>query len=244
MTLLRLESVDVLDVSLMASLQSASGLMGSALLLDKPTGWTSYDCIRRLKRYFPKSTKIGHAGTLDPISTGLLILLFGKATKSQQVFMNLSKRYQATMRLGQTTPSMDSETEVTEQKCISGITAEQIQCAIENQIGTIEQIPPMYSAIKVQGERLYKKARRGQTISRKPNLVTVYTAEILDVSGKDIRFSVECSKGTYIRVLAHDIGQTLGVGAHLIALRRTAIGCYHVQQALQLEDLINTLENS
>jgi len=227
----------------MSNIHFATSIIGSAVLLDKPSGWTSYDCIRRLKRYFPKSTKIGHAGTLDPLATGLLILLFGKATKSQQMFMNLTKRYQATMRLGQTTPSMDSETEVIEDKCVSGLTADQIQSAVQNHVGVIEQIPPMYSAIKVKGERLYKIARRGQSIPRKPNQVTIYSADVLRIHKADVCFSVECSKGTYIRVLAHDIGQALRVGAHLIQLRRTAIGSYDVQQASKMQDLIKTLEN-
>ncbi|MCY4172331.1 MAG: tRNA pseudouridine(55) synthase TruB [Bacteroidetes bacterium] len=238
------EGLDVFDAPAIINIRDVTDMIGSVLLLDKPSGCTSYDCIRRLKRYFPKSTKIGHAGTLDPLATGLLILLFGKATKSQQRFMNLTKRYEATMRLGETTSSMDSETEVIEHKAISGITPDQIQAAIEKKIGVIDQIPPMYSAIKVKGERLYKKARRGEVIQRKPNRVTLYSIELLDINGADVRFSVKCSKGTYIRVLAHDLGQSLGVGGHLIQLRRTAIGNYHVQRASTLDTLTNFFERS
>ena len=218
-------------------------IIDSALLLDKPSGWTSYDCIRRIKRYFPKSTKIGHAGTLDPMATGLLILLFGKATKSQQKFLNLNKKYDGALRLGQTTASMDSETELITTESIDSLTADEIRTAFAHQTGTIEQMPPMYSAVKVNGERLYKKARRGEVVTRKPNPITIYFNEILKMDGADVYFRVECSKGTYIRVFAHDIGQTLKVGAHLIELRRTAIGKYNVQQALTMQHLIDVLEN-
>ncbi|MCY4225648.1 MAG: tRNA pseudouridine(55) synthase TruB [Bacteroidetes bacterium] len=217
-------------------------ILGSALLLDKPSGWTSYDCIRRIKRYFPKSTKIGHAGTLDPMATGLLILLFGKATKSQQTFLTLTKQYDGAMRLGQTTASMDSETEIISTQSIDHLTSQQIHTAFAHQTGAVEQIPPMYSAVKVKGERLYKKARRGEVVTRQPNTITIYSNEILNINGGDVHFRVECSKGTYIRVFAHDIGQHLHVGAHLIELRRTSIGEYDVEQALTMQQMIHVLE--
>jgi len=224
-------------------IRSRHEIIDSALLLDKPSGWTSYDCIRRLKRYFPKSTKIGHAGTLDPMATGLLILLFGKATKSQQKFLTLNKKYYGTMRLGQTTASMDCETEPISTQSIDGITFGQIQDAFAHQIGTIEQIPPMYSAVKINGERLYKKARRGEVVSRRANTIIIYSNEIVEINGGDVSFRVECSKGTYIRVFAHDIGQTLNVGAHLIQLRRTSIGEYEVEDVLTMQQLIDALES-
>ena len=216
---------------------------GSAFLVDKPEGWTSYDIIRRLKRYFPKSVKIGHAGTLDPLATGLLILLFGKATKTQQAFLALPKVYYGTMRLGEITPSMDSETEVVERRDITMITPTQIASACIAHTGTIKQIPPMYSAVKVGGERLYKKARRGESVLRKPNTVKVSAFDLLNVSGPDVQFRVRCGKGTYIRALAHDVGQSLGVGAHLTKLRRTAIGAYQVQEAWDMQQLISVLED-
>ncbi len=216
---------------------------GSALLIDKPEGWTSYDVIRRLKRYFPKSVKIGHAGTLDPLATGLLILLFGKATKAQQTFLALPKVYHGTMRLGETTPSMDAETEVTEHRDTAMVTPLQIASVCAAHTGTIKQIPPMYSAVKVGGERLYKKARRGESVLRKPNTVTVSAFDVLDVDGPDVQFRVRCGKGTYIRVLAHDVGQSLGVGAHLTRLRRTAIGAFRLQEAWGMQQLISVLEN-
>lgn len=216
---------------------------GSAFLIDKPEGWTSYDIIRRLKRYFPKSVKIGHAGTLDPLATGLLILLFGKATKTQQAFLALPKVYYGTMRLGEITPSMDGETEVVECRDITMVTLPQIESACIAHTGTIKQIPPMYSAVKVGGERLYKKARRGESVLRKPNTVTVYAFNVLNVDGSNVQFRVRCGKGTYIRALAHDVGQSLGVGAYLTKLRRTAIGTYQVQEAWDIQQLISVLEN-
>jgi len=235
--------VPVQDKSVYACIGTGEIIIDSALLLDKPSGWTSYSTIRRLKRYFPKSTKIGHSGTLDPLATGLLILLFGKATKSQQKFLHLPKTYYGTMRLGEVTASMDSETEVLERKSIDEITSQQIKSACAAHTGIIQQIPPMYSAVKVGGERLYKKARRGESVMRSSNTVTVYSFEVIDIDGADVRFRVQCSKGTYIRALAHDVGQYLCTGAHLTQLRRTAIGNYQVDKACTMEELIVALEN-
>ncbi len=236
--------VSVLDRSSFPGTGLSQQIPGSALLVDKPCSWTSYDVIRRLKRYFPKSTKIGHAGTLDPLATGLLILLFGKATKSHHMFLALPKTYEGTVRLGEVTPSMDSETEVLERKSTETLTLEQVKSACAAHTGAIQQIPPMYSAVKVNGERLYKKARRGESVPRRPNTVTIHALEVLDIHGADVRFRVRCSKGTYIRVLAHDVGQHLHVGGHLTRLRRTAIGEYNVQQSFTVEELTAILENT
>lgn len=236
-------SVPVLDRFSFSQVKSPREYLDSALLLDKPSGWTSYDMIRRLKRYFPRYTKIGHTGTLDPLATGLLILLFGKATKSQQIFLELPKVYDGTLRLGETTPSMDSETNPVEKKNVDGITLAHVQSACENYTGEIQQIPPMYSAVKVGGERLYKKARRGESVRRKPNTVTVYSFKVLQFDGAYVKFRVRCSKGTYIRVLAHDVGKHLGVGGHLTQLRRTAIGNYQVEHAPDITEVIAALEN-
>ncbi len=238
------ESVPVWDTSVCARAGSVEDFLGAALLVDKPGGWTSYDVIRRLKRYFPKKTKIGHTGTLDPLATGLLILLFGKATKSQGRFLRLPKVYDGTMRLGEVTPSMDSATEVTLRKPIDSLTSAQIESACSAHTGVIQQIPPMYSAVKVGGERLYKKARRGESVERSPNTVTIHSFEILCVAGAEVHFRVRCSKGTYIRVLAHDVGQHLRVGAHLTRLRRTSIGSYQVERACSIKQLVAVLENT
>ena len=238
------KSVPVWDASVCARARSAEDFLGTALLVDKPIDWTSYDVIRRLKRYFPKATKIGHTGTLDPLATGLLILLFGKATKSQEQFLRLPKVYDGTMRLGEDTPSMDSATEVTTRKPIDSVTSAQIESACSAFTGVIQQIPPMYSAVKMGGERLYKKARRGESVERSPNTVTIHSIEVLRVKGAEVYFRVQCSKGTYIRVLAHDVGQHLHVGAHLTQLRRTAVGSYQVERACSVEQLVTVLEDT
>jgi tRNA pseudouridine55 synthase len=204
---------------------------GVALLMDKPKGWSSFDVIRALRRLLDVK-KIGHAGTLDPMATGLLIVLVGrKATKQMQHFMDLPKTYEGTLRLGEITPSYDAETEVTERHSWEHITEAKLDQVIEQFTGTITQRPPMYSAVKVDGERLYKKARRGETVERPPRVVTIDAFTWTERDGAEVSFRVECSKGTYIRSLAHDIGQQLGCGAHLVALRRTAIGPYQVDHA-------------
>jgi tRNA pseudouridine55 synthase len=211
---------------------------GSAaiLLMDKPVGMSSFGVIRRLRRFLGVK-KIGHAGTLDPAATGLLICLVGRpATKLQAHFMGLRKTYTGTIRLGQVTESYDAETEIVEENDPSGVTDADLEEARQGFLGEIEQRPPMYSAVKMGGERLYKKARRGETIERPPRSVTVYRFDV-QRRGDDVDFVVECSKGTYIRTLAHDLGQALGVGAHLAALRRTAIGPYRVEDAWTLDAL-------
>jgi len=207
------------------------------LLIDKPAGWTSFDVIRFLKPRIP-ARKLGHAGTLDPMATGLLIVLLGRATREMNRFMELPKVYTGTMRLGEVTPSYDAETPVIERKEWTHITSEDLERTRQLFQGPIEQIPPMYSAVKVKGERLYKKARRGEEIARKPRKVHIYSFELLEQQGADVSFRVICSKGTYIRSLAHDFGQHLGVGAHLVALRREAIGPYRVEQAWTPQEFV------
>jgi len=215
---------------------------GSAaiLLMDKPVGMSSFGVIRRL-RTFLGVRKIGHAGTLDPAATGLLICLVGRpATKLQRHFMGLQKTYTGTIRLGQVTESYDAETEVVEDQDPSGITDAGLEEARQDFLGEIEQRPPMYSAVKMEGERLYKKARRGETVFRPQRPVTIYRFDV-ERRGDAVDFLVECSKGTYIRTLAHDLGQALGVGAHLAALRRTAIGPYRIDDAWTLEALAESI---
>ena len=211
--------------------------VAAALLVDKPAGWTSFDVIRKLRGVL-RNTRMGHTGTLDPMATGLLIVLLNKATKSMDRFMRLDKHYEGTIRLGQTTASYDAETPVLRQTDASHITRSAIEHACGRLTGTISQIPPMYSAVKVQGERLYKKARRGETVRREPNQVRVHRFEIRQRSDDDLAFEVHCSKGTYIRALARDLGQLLEVGAHLVALRRTAIGSFTVKDAWPLTELV------
>lgn len=211
------------------------------LLMDKPPGMSSFGVIRRL-RTFLGVKKIGHAGTLDPAATGLLVCLAGRpATRLQDHFMRLRKTYTGTLRLGQTTESYDAESAVVEERDASGVTDEALEAARQRFVGEVEQHPPMYSAVKVGGERLYKKARRGESVERAARPVTIYRFEVTDRRGDDVDFEVECSKGTYVRTLAHDLGQALGVGAHLTALRRTAIGPFRVEDAWTLERLAEAL---
>ena len=207
------------------------------LLVDKPKGWSSFDVIRKLRRISP-IRKIGHAGTLDPMATGLLICLSGKATKLMNHFLGHDKEYTATIRLGQTTASFDAETEVEHEVDTSGITDADIEQAITAFTGDITQQTPVYSAVKMGGERLYKKARRGERIKPPSRLVTVHSFDVLGRNGDDLEVRIACSSGTYIRSLAHELGQALGVGGHLVALRRTRIGDLNVDDAWDMEGLL------
>ncbi|MEO0557562.1 MAG: tRNA pseudouridine(55) synthase TruB [Bacteroidota bacterium] len=211
-----------------------------ALLIDKPQGITSFGVVKKV-RWALREKKVGHAGTLDPMATGLLILLLGReATRQQDRFMGLPKVYTGTVRLGQTTASYDAETPIESKADASSISRADIELACKPLTGEIEQIPPVFSAIKKGGERLYKKARRGETVEVDARPTTVYAFDVLDVhegpdQTRDVDIRVECSKGTYIRSLAHDLGAALGVGGHLIALRREAIGPFTVREAFELE---------
>ncbi len=216
---------------------------GFALLVDKPQGWSSFDVVRRLRRLLLVK-KIGHAGTLDPMATGLLICLVGKGTKWMEAFMEQTKAYSGTLRLGEITTSYDAETEVVEKRHCDHITESNLETVRKSFEGSMAQQPPMYSAVKVEGERLYKKARRGETIERPSRQVVIYRFDITAYHRPDVSFEVDCSKGTYIRTLAHDFGQRLGCGAHLTALRRDAIGAYHVRKAWSLDLLEQALGKS
>lgn len=210
----------------------------AVLLVDKPAGLTSFDVIRRLRPALGQK-RIGHAGTLDPMATGLLIVLVGReATRQQERFMALPKTYTGTLRLGETTASLDAETPVEQRRDASGISDEDLERVRASFLGEIEQIPPMYSAVKVGGERLYRAARRGEEVERRPRPVTIHRLEWSGRRGPDVDFLVACSKGTYVRTLAHDVGEALGVGAHLVALRRTGIGPFRVEEAWGLEALV------
>ncbi len=213
----------------------------AVLLVDKPEGWSSFDVIRFLRKYLPVQ-KIGHAGTLDPMATGLLIILVGKATRTMSLFMELEKTYEGTLRLGQETPSYDAETPVIAERPWQHVTLDDVKAVACSFVGTIRQRPPVYSALKVKGERLYKKARRGEDVEVPERNVRIYALEILSMEGPFVRFQVRCSKGTYIRSLAHDIGQALGVGAHLVALRRTAIGPFHVEEAFTPQEIAELVQ--
>lgn len=207
------------------------------ILVDKPKDLTSFAVVRRVRR-LAGIKKVGHAGTLDPMATGLLIVLIGRgATRLQDRFMAMQKLYSGTLRLGETTPSFDAETDVTERRDASAVSDEMLERARRTFLGEILQTPPMYSAVKVGGERLYRMARRGEEVQRQARTVAIHRFDIIARRGTDVDFEVECSKGTYIRTLAHDLGEVLGVGAHLVALRREAIGEYRVRDAWPLEEL-------
>ncbi len=210
---------------------------GQVILIDKPLTWTSFDVANKLK-YACKFKKIGHAGTLDPLATGLLILCTGKMTKQIDQYQAQEKEYTGTLVLGKTTPSIDLETAVDAEYDISGITHDAIREAARQLTGEVTQVPPIYSAIRVNGERLYEKARRGETTEIKSRQVTVSVFEVDTTRFPEVDFRIVCSKGTYIRSLVRDLGLLLGNGAYMSALRRTRIGSFRVEDADSLETFI------
>ncbi len=210
---------------------------GSVLLINKPYQWTSFDVVNKL-RFILKIKKIGHAGTLDPLATGLLIICTGKMTKRIEEFMGLEKEYTGKFVLGKTTPSHDLETEVSEGTDISGLTEQQIRDAARSLTGLLHQIPPQHSAIKIGGKRAYQFARKGQDVDLKHREVEVKSFEITDIRLPDASFRIVCSKGTYIRSIARDFGDALGVGAYLADLCRTRIGNFRLADALTIADVL------
>jgi tRNA pseudouridine55 synthase len=205
------------------------------LLLDKPLGWTSNDALQKAKRLY-RAEKAGHTGTLDPLATGLLPLCFGAATKFSQVSLDADKAYRATLRLGHTTSTGDAEGEVLETRPVQ-VDRAAIEAACRQHTGLLEQLPPMHSALKHQGRALYDYARAGIEVAREPRRVCIHRIDIVDWEHETLVIDVQCSKGTYIRTLAEDIGRQLGCGAHLAALRRTASGALRLDDALSLEQL-------
>jgi tRNA pseudouridine55 synthase len=211
------------------------------LLLDKPLGLSSNDALQKAKRLY-HAEKAGHTGTLDPLATGLLPLCFGAATKFSQISLDADKRYLATLQLGVTTTTADAEGEVL-QRCEVAVTRDQLRAACDRFIGPIEQVPPMHSALKRDGKPLYEYARAGIEIERAPRAVTIHAIDIVGGHDDEWMLDVRCSKGTYIRTLAEDIGAVLGCGAHLSALRRTGSGALTLDGALTLEQLAAMDEN-
>lgn len=209
---------------------------GEILLINKPLEWTSFDVVKKVRNTI-RVKKVGHAGTLDPLASGLLILCTGKFTKRIDEIQGQEKEYTGTIRLGEATPSYDRETEVTETRNISHITDESVKAAAAEFTGTIEQVPPIYSAVQVNGKRAYDLARQGKSAELKPRTITIKAFDITSIEGAEANFRVICSKGTYIRSLAHDLGQKLGCGAHLSSLVRTRIGDYRLADALTIEDI-------
>jgi len=206
------------------------------LLIDKAPGMTSHDVVAITRRVL-NTRKVGHCGTLDPLATGLLIITIGRGTKIQDLLMSEDKEYVGTIRLGQTTGSQDADGQIMEEKPVPALTRGEIDAAFNQFQGDFYQTPPMVSAIKKDGVPLYKLARQGKTIEREPRLVHVYGHEIIKVELPEIEFRVVCSKGFYVRTYAHDIGQILGCGGHLKALRRTASGNFRADGVLTVEEL-------
>ena len=216
---------------------------GKVLLIDKPLEWTSFQVVNKIRweikqKFHLKKIKVGHAGTLDPLATGLLILCTGKFTKKIEEFQAQEKEYTGTFTIGASTPSYDLETKVDKTYPIEHINADLIQKTTQQFIGDIEQKPPIFSAIKKEGRRLYELARAGETIEIKSRKVTISQFEITNIDMPNIEFRVVCSKGTYIRSLAYDFGLALGSGAHLSALRRTKIGNFNVKNAQSIDNFI------
>lgn len=214
---------------------------GQVLLFDKPLYWTSFDLVKKVKNLIRNNfgiskIKVGHAGTLDPLASGLMIICTGRATKTIGLLQDHDKEYLATFHLGATTPSYDLETEIEDKKDTTGITEERVREILAGFIGEQEQVPPIFSAKNIDGKRAYDYARRGIEREMKPNRVFFHTMELLEYRMPEIDVITRCSKGTYIRSLAHDIGEKLGCGAYLSGLRRTSIGDYKVKDAFEIEE--------
>lgn len=221
-------------------------LNGQMLLIDKPIKWSSFQAVNKIrwairKKFNLKKIKIGHAGTLDPLATGLLIMCTGKFTKKIHEYQGQSKTYTGTITLGATTPSYDLETDIDQEFPTAHISKELIEKTTKNFTGVIKQTPPVFSALKKDGKRLYEFAREGQEIQVQQREIEIFSFEILEISMPDIKFEVCCSKGTYIRSLAHDFGKALESGAHLSVLRRTKIGNFDVSNSVSPDTFIEEL---
>ena len=221
---------------------------GEVLFFNKPLTWTSFDVVNKIRisitKTIKRKIKVGHAGTLDPLATGLLIICFGKKTKQIYKYQDLEKEYIATIKLGATTPSFDLETEINNNFPTEHINLQKIEQALKSFIGKQEQIPPIFSAKKVNGKRAYKNARQGKDVKLKPSIVEIKEIKILNFEPtKKITLKIKCSKGTYIRAIARDLGEKLNSGAHLIELQRTKIGEYDISNAITIKEFEEILNN-
>lgn len=216
-------------------------LEGQVLLINKPLYWTSFDAVRKI-RNLTGVMKVGHAGTLDPLATGLLIICTGKFTKKINEYMGMEKEYTGTFTLGATTPTYDLESEPENPKDISHLTAAQLHSATALFTGPIMQVPPAHSAIKKDGKPVYLAARKGEEVELEPRPVTIYAFEITEITLPVVHFRVVCSTGTYIRSLAHDYGKALGVGAYMSSLCRTRIGSFPLSEARDMESMVQELQ--
>ena len=217
------------------SLQPAKEMEG-VLLVDKPRGLTSHDVVYHLRRKL-QIKKIGHAGTLDPMATGLLVMLIGKATRISQYLISVDKVYEGEATLGIVTDSQDAEGEIMETRPVPELTAEQVKAVMKGFLGDQYQTPPMHSAIKIDGVPLYKLARKGEEVEREPRFIRIASMELNSFAPPKLTFTLHCTKGTYVRTIAHDLGQKLGCGAHLSALRRTGSGKFTIGQCLPLDQI-------
>ncbi|WP_133640537.1 tRNA pseudouridine(55) synthase TruB [Sphingobacterium paludis] len=216
---------------------------GEVLLVDKPLEWTSFDVVGKLRNSMkPLKIKVGHAGTLDPLATGLLIICTGKFTKRIDSFQAEDKEYTGIINLSGSTPSYDLETSIDHPSDYEHLTDEEIHAATASFLGDIAQYPPAHSAIKINGERVYEKARRGEEVELKARNIRIAQFTIEKIALPEVHFRITCSKGTYIRSIAHDFGKALGVGAHLSKLRRTKSGNFDVKDAWQLQNLIEKIK--
>ncbi len=227
-------------------IKEADFLAGITILVDKPREWTSFDVVNKIRyalkrKLGVKKIKVGHAGTLDPLATGLLIIAIGKDTKLINTYQDLDKNYTGKIKLGATTPSFDAEFEPDKFYAIDHITPELIEATRKSFLGYIEQVPPKYSAVKVNGETAYRLARKGVDFVIKKRTVKIHRFDI-DIESEDVlAFDIKCQKGTYIRTIADDFGKALDSGAYLMSLRRIAIGEYNISGSLNLEELISAL---
>jgi tRNA pseudouridine55 synthase len=206
------------------------------LLIDKPLGWTSHDVVAKIRRQIGRSVKVGHAGTLDPLATGLLIVGVGPATKKLNLILGLDKSYEADIKLGATSATDDGEGPVTEQIVSDIPDEEKVKLALSKMVGAIEQTPPIFSAQKQNGQRLYKLARRGEAVAARPRIISIYEIDLLNYQFPDIKIRVSCSSGTYIRSIARDLGVDLKTGGYLSGLRRLTIGPYDVSGATAIDE--------
>ncbi|MBF0593512.1 MAG: tRNA pseudouridine(55) synthase TruB [Candidatus Omnitrophica bacterium] len=210
--------------------------MEGIIVVDKPSGMTSHDVVSRVRRSL-NMKKVGHAGTLDPLATGVLIILVGNSTRLFDKFVGFDKAYDATMQLGLKTHSADIQGQTLQERPFDGISRKDVEAAFLRFTGDIEQIPPMVSAVKHKGERLYKLARKGINVVREPRKVRVDVLKVLDFSLPFVKFCLDCSKGTYVRQVAEDVGEVLGCGACITEIRRTKVGPFGIESAVKLEEL-------
>ena len=224
-------------------------ITGEIIAVDKPLGWTSFDAVKRLRgaiqrRLRVKKFKVGHAGTLDPLATGVLIVCTGKATRKIEEIQGGEKEYVATIELGATTPSFDLETEIDATYPTDHITEDLVKETLNSFIGNIMQVPPVFSAVKVDGKRAYKYARHGKELELKAKPVTIREIEFLSLEGNLLKFRVVCGKGTYIRSLARDLGTALNSGAHIKELRRTRVGKIKEEDCLKIDEAVEKIANT